>query len=328
MAALDLDATVTASLRGVLHDTDLSVFLGAGASMSVGLPSWDELAVSILCGSGVIVEPDVAAAFLAGQDPMLAVEAARGVLADGEWSALLRNSLYSDSADIFPSALHLATAQLTAERPAGTTRLFTLNFDTLLEDALEDALDEVGRTERPFTRAKDSPRGPAGTIEIHHLHGVITADPATVDPYLGSVVLGLSDFVSMPSGSWQYSELQQALQRGPLLLAGTSYRDPDIRQWVYQLTTARPDARVLAFLARASMNLSRDQYDAVREALGHQWRSVGVEPILLHDHADSAQVMRELLHVDEPGYRAPRDRAADMWGVGRIRLLSTPTGAC
>lgn len=314
MAAPDLDSTVTDSLQALLDEPQLSVLLGAGASMSVGLPDWDSLAVSVLCGSGVIVEPDDAAAFLSGQDPMLAVEAARSVLSDLEWTRLLRTALYPDAADLFPSALHRAVAQLAAQRDRDATRLFTLNFDTLLEDAIDAAFDEVGRIDRPFTRANETPRGGAGTIEVHHLHGVVPQDAPSAgsDPDV-SVILGLSDFVSMPQASWQYSELQQALQRGPLVLAGTSYRDPDVRQWVWRLTAARADARVVALLARASMGLTREQFDAVRDALAAQWNSVGVEPILLHDHADSAQVMRELLYLDDLSYRPPRERAASIW---------------
>jgi hypothetical protein len=286
----------------------LAILLGAGASMAVGLPDWESLAVEILTRSGVIPDPAVARDFLGGQDVMLAVEAARSAVEPDDWNELLRQCLYAGSTP-FPSALHLAVAGLTALRES-ETRLFTLNFDVLLEEAVDGALDEVGRDERSFVRASDTPRAGVGALEIHHLHGVI---PPSATAPAGTVVLGLSDFVGMPARSWQFGELQQALQRGPLILAGTSYRDPDVRDWVYELTRNGPAFPVVALLARASMGLTRGQFAAVNDALEEQWRSVGVTPILVHDHADAAQVIRELPRVLDSDYRPPRDRAAALW---------------
>ncbi len=276
--------------------------------MTAGLPDWEALAVRILNRSGVISDPVVARTFLSGQDVMLAVEAARGAVKATDWNDLLRLALYSGSTP-FPSALHLAVAGLVAQR-TDETRLFTLNFDVLLEQAMDGAFDEVGRRERAFVRATDSPRGSADTVEVHHLHGVIPPDTSGSP---GPVVLGLSDFVGMPARTWQFGELQQALQRGPLVLAGTSYRDPDVRDWVYELTRAGAPFPVVALLARAGMGLSRGQFTAVNDALEKQWAAVGVAPILLHDHADAAQVIRELPRVSDADYRPPRDRAAGLW---------------
>ncbi|MFS3127402.1 SIR2 family protein [Nocardioides sp. Bht2] len=310
MSAPDLDATTTGSLRALLAGGSLSVLLGAGASMTVGLPDWETLAVNLLCRSNVIDDPSVARAFLRGQDPMLAVEAARAAVGDDAWPALLHSALYAEHTEVFPSALHRAVARLAAERTPGSTRLFTLNFDTLLEEAVAAALQEEGRKERPYTRASATPRGDADSVEVHHLHGAIARDadaPAT------DVILGLSDFVGLSTKSWQFGELQQALQRGPLILVGTSYRDPDMREWIFNLTRDHPGARVMALLSRAGMGLSRTQFTHVKGALQQQWRSVGIEPILLHDHSDSAQAIRELSYEEASDYRPPQVRASSLW---------------
>lgn len=135
-------------------------------------------------------------------------------------------------------------------------------------------------------------------------------------------MLGLSDFVGMPARSWQFGELQQALQRGPLVLAGTSYRDPDVRDWVYELTRDGAPFPVVALLARAGMGLSRDRFTAVNDALEKQWAAVGVAPILLHDHADAAQSAVSVRPTGRPRRHATRRRTR--WAAPQTRSGPLP----
>jgi hypothetical protein len=61
---------------------------------------------------------------------------------------------------------------------------------------------------------------------VNHLHGVITRRrPESVD-------VTLSDFTTLIAGprSWQLAYLKKAVSRGTLIIAGTSYRDPNLRQ--------------------------------------------------------------------------------------------------
>lgn len=240
----------------------------------------------------------------------MAVEAVRAGRDDLEWAELVRECLY-DNTTPFPSALHLAVARLVALRPEDSTRLFTLNFDTLLEQAIESALIEVGRSSASFPRGSATPRAPAGAVEVHHLHGVVPESP---EAPVRDVILGLSDYTALSSSPWQRGELEQALQRGPLIMAGTSYRDPDIRNWIYSLTRDRGHGQVAVLIARAGLGLSRPQYVSVTSALVEQWNRVGVRPILLQDHADAAQILRELSSLHDDGYMPPRQRARALWG--------------
>jgi hypothetical protein len=141
------------------------------------------------------------------------------------------------------------------------------------------------------------------------LHGILPADPG--EPARG-IVLTLSDFTELGAQQhpWQVSALQDSLQKGPLVLAGTSYRDPDIRQWLH---STQKDHEVVVLLARQGLKLDRETFKRVRPALEAQWKAIGVRPIAMHDHADAAQVLRELPHLNDPGYRSPRDRAQAVW---------------
>lgn len=312
MSAAELDSTALASLEGVAGAQHLSVILGAGASVPANLPGWNELAVRLLMNSAAMPDRATAEAFLAEQDPALAAEAARAMTDD--WPVLVTTALYGPtptSTPLEPAILHLAVAGLAAQRPPHEVELFTLNFDVLLEVALRRLLIEAGVGGQVTARSSLA-AGPHGHYVVNHLHGVIdpTAGPLSA---FKDVVLTLTDFTALAneSGSWQFSDLQRALAAGPTLLAGTSYRDPDLRQWLHRITSDPhvPRHPRVVFLARQSLNLDREQFDRVHDALRQQWTSIGITPVLTHDHTDAAQAMAELPALGQPDYQPPQRRA-------------------
>jgi hypothetical protein len=311
MSAAEIDAEVTNVLRAIAGEDCIGILLGAGASLGAGLPGWDSLAVELLISSGVISDHDTAVNFLRGQDAALAAEAARA--ATDNWPVLLRAALYGkELEEPKPTPLHLAVAWLATTRGAATTRLFTLNFDSLLESALEE-LDPDLKT---FSRGTAAPRAPTGFSEITHLHGALPVTGASTD----GVILTLSDYTEMnrTPHPWQVGALQDITQRGPLILAGTSYRDPDIRQWLsdLQITSSAGTGRGLViFLAREGLGLSRAEFKIIRTALTEQWEAIGVQVLVTHDHADAAQAFLEMNHTNDAGYRPPRERALGLWNL-------------
>lgn len=98
------------------------------------------------------------------------------------------------------------------------------------------------------------------------------------------------------------------------MIAGTSYRDPDLRQWLHAALRESPGEHAAAvLLAREGFGLSKSQFDQVKSALESQWRAVGMRPVLLHDFSDAAQIIRELRHLHDSEYPAPQDRALTIW---------------
>lgn len=105
------------------------------------------------------------------------------------------------------------------------------------------------------------------------------------------------------------------MSKGPLVLVGTTFRDADIRQWLHAIGEQR-DAHggsVLALVAREGLGLTRRQFDDVSEAIRQQWRAVGIDVVLVQDHSDAAQLLRELPAVKFEDYLLPRDRAVALW---------------
>lgn len=317
MTAAELDQDNLDALKAVAAQPVVNLLLGAGASAAAGLPGWDELAMRLLQRSGVIAEEEAAREFLRNQDPQLAAETARRRVDD--WPALLRECLYDPGDDVAgeapltPGGLHTAAAALAARRAVGDVGLFTLNFDPLLEIALDQVSQELGHDRGIFSRARSAPRAPGAAYEVHHLHGLLEPAPST---RAEDIVLTLSDFTALDSAPrpWQVAALQTALEHGPLVLAGTSYRDPDVRRWMHQLASGKRDdsSTVVILLARASMGLSRDRFHEMTDAIVEQWSAIGVQAVLGQDHADAAQTLRELPWLAEPSYHAPQERATGL----------------
>ena len=54
------------------------------------------------------------------------------------------------------------------------------------------------------------------------------------------------------------------------------------------------------------------QFERLREPIAAQWRAIGINPVLVHDYADTAQAIREVGSMDADGYRAPQRRASGL----------------
>lgn len=278
-----------------------TLLLGAGASTTSGLPGWDEFAARLLIRSGSVETLDAAELLVSRQDPLLVAEAARAA-AGGRWEQILRASLYEGVQDLDASPLHLAAVGHLLTGESEDTQLVTLNFDTLLEHAIEG---------EGFPALSVTGEALAGVgHEVHHLHGVIALDQVR------DVVLTLKDFTDLLSEaeSWQLAYLRRAMSRGALIIAGTSYRDPDLRQWLHTVLADRPaDHAAVVLLARQGFDLAREEFSAVQQALADQWDAIGMRAVLLQDHSDAAQIIRELRDVSSAAYVAPQDRALRVW---------------
>lgn len=302
MSGPDLTAEMMNSFRSSGSEDHLTILLGAGASITSGLPDWDTFATRLLVGNGLISE-GAARILLAHQDPIIVVEAARSVSKDS-WETKLSKALYGgvaslDSLDSSP--LHLAAAGRFLNKPEKTS-LVTLNFDTLLERTIDS---DGGEKTLSLTNGRQAEGKPA----VHHLHGIITPD-CTQD-----VVLTLTDFTTLiaQQSAWQVQFLHDVMEKGALIIAGTSYRDPDLRQWLHAALQENPGHKAFVLLARESFGVSKGEFEQLKGALSAQWMAIGLEPILLEDHTDAAQIIYEIGHLDQENYLSPQERSRKVW---------------
>jgi hypothetical protein len=284
-------------------DKHVTLLLGAGASSTSGLPGWDELAVRLLMRSRG-VSREIAERLVAKQDPLMVAEAARRE-PGANWNRRLRAALYEGVPNPSPSALHLAVAGHLLDGAGDDTTLLTLNFDTLLESAIREG------TSDPVEARADGDEVPGAHV-VRHLHGIVSTT------HNEQVILTLSDFNDLigTAESWQLGMLREAVARGALVIAGTSYRDPDLRRWLHVAFAHQPpEHAALVLLARQAFELPHNEFDEIKEVLVAQWQAAGLVAILVQDHTDAAQILRELRHLHEPKYVAPQDRAREIWAA-------------
>lgn len=303
MSAPDITAETMGQFRDSGVEKHSTILLGAGASITSGLPSWDDFAIRLLVSSGSVDE-DSAELLLKRQDPIIAVEAARtgGEL---EWGQQLRDALYTGVKplnSLSPSPLHLAAVGHYLERQDSSS-LVTLNFDVLLESVLEIETDG-----EPNSVTNSAER--IGQHSVHHLHSIITPD-RTED-----VVLTLNDFTTLieQQDSWQVNFLNSAVSKGSLIIAGMSYRDPDLRQWLHAALKNNPkNHKAFVLLAREGFDVSKTGFEKLKRALSNQWSAIGLHPVLMQDHTDAAQIIRELDYVKRDDYISPQERCRLIW---------------
>lgn len=302
MSAPDLTAAMMAQFAQSGADKHLTLLLGAGASTSSGLPGWDELAVRLLLRSKSVPNREAATLLVERQDPLLVAEAARKA-PGANWNRSVQAALYHGVTELTPSALHVAAAAHLLTGSGDDTTLVTLNFDTLLESAIRDGTAEA-------VEARVDGQRPPGVHIVHHLHGIVAPNDVQ------GIVLTLSDFNELLGApdSWQLALLRRAVRAGALVISGTSYRDPDLRRWLHVALAEQPrEHSALVLLARQGFDLPRSDFREVETALADQWRAVGLDPVILEDFADAAQIVRELRHVHDTGYLSPQERARLIW---------------
>jgi hypothetical protein len=292
----------------LFHDSGVrdhtTILLGAGASAGSGLPDWNTLARNLLTGSGSVADDATANLLVKEQDPLLAVQAARVAYGD-QWEPQIRKTLYRGVHGEQPSSLHLAAVGHLLNGNGTDTSLATLNFDVLLERAIRNETGTVAYSAADGHATKHRYR-------VDHLHGVASRLKSN------AVVLTLSDFTELIANprSWQLDYLSRAVSRGALIIAGTSYRDPDLRQWLHAAIDEHSSTNgALVMLAREGFGLTKQQFIGVERALGDQWRAIGLQSILLQDHSDAAQIIRELRHVGNANYESPQERARSVWAA-------------
>jgi len=312
---------IRVGLQTLADAEHVAYLLGAGASAAAHLPNWTSLLRNLLTLRKLT--PAAVEALVAGQDPMLAAEAAfRPTDSPATRQKRVYKALYGTTdpgvalANFAPTPIHLAVAADAVRRGHQNSCLMTLNYDDLLEEAVAvelksaRSLTDAQAIDQVHGRGASTPRRRT-KYEVHHLHGLLARDKVVAQG--DDLILRLSDYHRLLSSTvpWQRHQLQEARQSGPLLLLGTSYGDPDMRLWLDELK-GEADFPIVLVLPRQGLGLSREDLEKTQETLKYQWKRLGVQCLILEDYAEVAQALRDMAWLVDPDYRTPHARAADV----------------
>ena len=273
----------------------VTLVVGAGASMEAGLPSWPELIEKLLQRvareNPRLEEPADREDWIKRtleRDELLGAGAVVEVMADEDLELLLPQALYGDAgpAGYEPGPIADQVAKLRARFGERIT-ILTTNYDDLIERALLGA-GSTKRQIKPYVRRRTEP--PAGAVPVTHLHGYAGRDGKPK-----RLVLTEEHYHQMQRGrSWQEEYVTERLENSLCLFIGTSLTDPNLIRYLYgyRASTRRHAA---VFVRQGDLDYATPAVRSAREeAISKRWQRCGVEPVFVDHYADAAQLLYEI----------------------------------
>ncbi len=274
---------------------DVTLVVGAGASMEASLPSWRTLVERLLARvareypglSTSTAEQEWVRRTLHGDD-LLAAGAVVEVMAKEDLDTLLPEELYGPAgpAGYEPGPIADQVAYL-RECYGERLVMLTTNYDDLIERALLKR-GVLRKNVKSYVRRREAL--PAGAVPVTHLHGFAgrTGSPKRL-------VLTEEHYHRMQTGSsWQEELVTQRLAESLCLFIGTSLTDPNLIRYLYGYEkTGRKHAAV--FVRQGDLEGAADEVRAAREtAVARRWERQGVEAVFVDHFADAAQLAYEI----------------------------------
>lgn len=238
-------------LLRVLQQRPIALVIGAGASTSAGLPTWNDLMVMIcqvffdhwrfdvLQGSTTVARPPraLSVAFsepwdddilalgeeFAKGNPVLVAQQIKNCIRDLDWIYLLRKCLYGvDNSKQIQNSQLLASLSAFCEDPACVHAVVNYNYDSVFEDYL------ASKGIRFTVLWGEQQRARRGSLPVYHVHGYLKrgGGPKT------RIILAEDDYHEELVAPYSWSNLLQSslLLQSTCVFVGTSMTDPNLRR--------------------------------------------------------------------------------------------------
>jgi len=281
---------------------NVTLIVGAGASMEASLPSWSVLIERLLgrvsTTNPLLTDEDARAEWVRrtlAREDLLAAGAIVEVLAQDGLATLLPQELYgAGGAGTFepgPTAYQVAYLR----RCFGSrATLLTTNYDDLIERALLTS-GFSKRDVRSYVRRR---KVPASAVPVTHLHGLAGREGSPK-----SLVLTEEQYHRMQRGtSWQEECVTDQLESTSCLFVGTSLTDPNLIRYLYGYKQAQSRAHAAIFVRQSDAEGASEQVRAAREdAAAKRWDRCGVGAVFVDHFADAAQLVYEIGYRREAG---------------------------
>lgn len=295
---------------------NLTLLVGAGASMEAGLPSWTRL-IEMLLETVAAELPnlddedrDAWVAATLQRDDLLGAGAVVEVMAKGKLDELIPDRLYAGQG---PEAFAPGPIahQVAALRKIWGDRLeiLTTNYDDLLEQALIDAGTPRSKI-RSYTQNRERGKRASGTVSVTHLHGLAGRSEKPK-----RIVLTEEQYHRMQRGtSWQEQLVVDRLQDSTCVFVGMSLADPNLIRYLYGYKAHVPPRHAAIFVRQGEPRVSESVRAEMEEAAVRRWGRCGVKAIFVDHFSDAAQLLYEIGHRNVAGaanYRPVAKRAEE-----------------
>ena len=340
-------ADVDKALTDLAVSDRLTVFVGAGSSMEVGLPSWTELIDRLLrrIASGDLgLSGEQVSAYCEGAlRESGGVLGAASIIRDhfaestfaGNSDDFIRQALYEGNASIAeriqPGPSARAIADLRPLWPDGHFEVVTTNYDLLIVNAITDQVKADSNT--PLTSARAARDGDLivkRRFAVRHLHGAL--DPLAVSGReVKPVVLAEADYHEVQeTDSWQRRLLVNLLRQSPCLFVGASMTDANVLRFLRVASDTPAAHGHVALLTRTAGRLDRDLAvgAALERSTANRWKEFGVQALYPPYYTDTAQFLTELsrrrrMHRDRRRVDDPAARLTTRLAHWETRMSTT-----
>jgi len=319
------------AIRSITAAHDLTVVVGAGASMEAGLPSWGQLVESLL--DDALAErgwtrDGPAIKQYAGRNGLLTAAEVASALLESDLGDKVKERLYqgADASSLTPGPLANAVAAL--QHAFGPRMsIGTFSYDDLIETALR-ARPTAARW-WSHVRSYIQQREPQpNSVGVTHLHGLRGREDK------GHVVLTESDYQIMQTSTscWQEDWFIARLRASSCLFVGISMSDPNLLRYLHRARhVGRPHYALLlrdderddrpSGNDRIASRPSATSRERCEETERLRWAKLGVTVLFVDNYADVAQFIWELVlrREQEDRYQSLPRRLRAWWSAEEAR---------
>lgn len=295
---------------------NVTLFLGAGVSISAGIPLWATLIHRMFIymiytqfgNEKLLDEERGAIGRLAEHNqegtPLTQVRYISSGLTKDEYFHIIRQSLYEKDIDIDTQLLN-AIAALSKPRYAhkGLKGIVTYNFDDLLERKLAEKEIDY----KIIFREKDIPN--PDTLNVYHVHGYLPhEETGPIDPNM-TLILSEADYHELYQDVYSWSNLTQlnAFRETTCLFVGCSMEDPNLRRLLDVYRRSCEEPRHYAILKRKTLNAAEELQDLYPDRLqqyqqlddnirDNYFRSIGINVIWVDDYDEVPIILQQILN--------------------------------
>lgn len=297
-------------LKNAFHNQDLVLFLGAGVSISGGIPLWETLIKTLHVYMLDRLTKDKELSFeqqkmikeLATdnemESPLMQMRYIKAAFSNEEYYKLVHSALYSKKIDLDTELLNAIAKISTPQRAyCGVKSIITYNFDDLLERKF---------TERDIQYnviADEGERQLVDKLNIYHVHGYL---PNNISENFDApnLIFSEEDYHKVYRDSYSWSNLTQlsALRENTCLFIGCSLTDPNLRRLLDVSTRSDESPRHYAFLKRKEtggettnkeiLKIYQKIDDNIKTAY---YNSLGLNIIWVEDYEEIPKILNDFL---------------------------------